>query len=65
MHTADHIRRAINRVNITAAEPKSFALFDRSWCSKEIRSIAASTLELSNSTTKTMISDEIKRALSR
>jgi hypothetical protein len=65
MHTADHMRRAMNRVNITAADPKSFALLDKSWCSKEMRSMAASTLELSNSTTKTMISDEIKRALSR
>jgi hypothetical protein len=48
MHTADHMRRAMNRANITAAEPKSLALLDRSWCSKEMRSIAASTLELSN-----------------
>jgi hypothetical protein len=65
MHTADHMRRAIRRVNITAAEPKSLALLDRSWCSKEMRSIAASTLELSNSTTKTMIKDEIKNAFSK
>ena len=65
IHTADHIRRAIKRANITAAEPKSFALLDKSWCSNEMRSMAASTLELSNSTTKTMISDEIKSAFSR
>ena len=30
MHTADHMRRAIKRANITAAEPKSFALLDKS-----------------------------------
>jgi len=65
MHTADHIKRAINRVNITAADPKSLALLDRSWCSNEIRSMAASTLELSNSTAKTMMSDETKSAFSR
>ena len=65
IHTADQIRRAINSANITAAEPKSFALLDKSWCSNEIRSIAASTLELSNSTTKTMMRDEIKSAFSK
>ena len=65
MHTADHMRRATINANITAAEPKSLALLDKSWCSKEMRSIAASTLELSNSTTKTMISDEIKSAFSK
>jgi hypothetical protein len=65
MHTADHIKRAINKANITAAEPKSFALLDKSWCSKEMRSIAASTLELSSSTTNTIIRDETKSAFSR
>jgi hypothetical protein len=30
IQTADHIRRAINSANITAAEPKSFALLDKS-----------------------------------
>ena len=65
IHTADHMRRAINRANITAAEPKSFALLERSWCSKEMRSMAASTLELSSSTTKTMIRDDTKSAFSR
>lgn len=65
MHTADHMSRAMNSANITAAEPKSLALLERSWCSKEIRSIAASTLELSNSTTKTMMSDDTKSAFSR
>jgi len=30
IQTADHMRRAIKRANITAAEPKSFALLDKS-----------------------------------
>ena len=65
MQAADQSKTAMRRANITAAEPKSLALFDKSWCSNEIRSMAASTLEFSNSTTKTRISDEIKRALSK
>lgn len=65
MHTADHISTAIKRANITAAEPKSLALFDKSWCSKEMRSIAASTLEFSNSTTSTITKEEINKAFSK
>ena len=65
MHTADHMRSAMKSVSMTAAEPKSFALLDKSWCSKEMRSIAASTLELSNSTARTMMSDETKATFSK
>ena len=50
---------AMTRASMTAADPKSLALLERSWWSKEIRSIAASTLELSNSTTKTRINEDI------
>ena len=65
MQTAAQMRDAINKAIITAALPKSFALFERSWCSNEIRSIAASTLEFKSSITKTIISEEIKRDFSR
>lgn len=59
MHTAAHNSAATKRASMTAALPKSFALFDRSWCSKEIRSMAASTLEFKSSITRTIMSEEI------
>ena len=65
IETAAQRRIEINKASMTAAEPKSFALLERSWCSKEIRSIAASTLELSNSITKTITNEEIRRAFSK
>lgn len=65
MQTADQSRTVIMRVNITAADPKSFARFDKSCCSNEIRSIAASTLEFNNSTTSTIINEEISKAFCR
>ena len=63
--TPNQIKTATNRASMTAAEPKSLALLDKSWCSKEIRSIAASTLELRSSTTKTMMIEQIRATFSR
>lgn len=57
VQTAAHKSAATNKASITAALPKSFALLERSWCSNEMRSIAASTLELRSSTTNTMIKE--------
>lgn len=56
---------AIRSASMTAADPKSFALLDKSWCSKEIRSMAASTLEFNNSTTRTIIIEVMSTAFSK
>ena len=58
MQTAAHSRVATNSASMTAALPKSFALLERSWCSNEIRSIAASTLEFNSSITSTIIKED-------
>lgn len=50
---------------MTAAEPKSLARLDKSWCSNEIRSIAASTLEFKSSTAITKMREQIRTAFSR
>ena len=62
--TQTHKINEISSANITAAEPKSLARFDKSWCSNEMRSIAASTLELSSSITITSTREQIKTAFS-
>ena len=62
--TQTHKMKEISRASITAADPKSLARLDKSWCSKEIRSIAASTLELSNSTAITSTREQTKTAFS-
>lgn len=65
IQTANQSKTVIMRVSMTAADPKSFARFDKSCCSNEIRSIAASTLEFNNSTTSTIISEDINKAFCR
>ncbi len=62
--TQIHKIKEISSASITAADPKSLARFDRSWCSKEMRSIAASTLELSSSIAMTSTREEINTAFS-
>ena len=62
--TQTHKMREISRASITAADPKSLARLDKSWCSKEMRSIAASTLELSSSIAITSTREQIKTAFS-
>jgi hypothetical protein len=63
--TQTHKMKEISSASITAADPKSLARFDRSWCSNEMRSIAASTLELSNSTAITSTRELINTAFSK
>ena len=62
--TQTHKMKEISSASITAADPKSLARFDRSWCSKEMRSIAASTLEFSSSTAITSTRELINTAFS-
>ena len=64
MQTAAQSRAATNSASMTAALPKSFALLERSWCSNEIRSIAASTLEFNSSITSTIINEEMSNDFS-
>jgi len=59
-----HKMKEISSASITAADPKSLARLDKSWCSKEIRSIAASTLEFSSSIAITRTREQIKTAFS-
>jgi len=65
MQAVTQSKAAISRVNMTAADPKSLALLDKSCCSNEMRSMAASTLEFNNSTTNTKMSDEMRMAFSK
>ena len=62
--TQTHRMKQINSASITAADPKSLARLDKSWCSKEMRSIAASTLEFSSSIAITSTREQIKMAFS-
>lgn len=45
---------------MTAADPKSLARLDKSWCSNEIRSMAASTPELRSSIAITKMREQIR-----
>jgi hypothetical protein len=63
-HIVSQSTAEMRRANITAAEPKSLARLDKSWCSNEMRSMAASTLELSNSMTITKIREHTRAVFS-
>ncbi len=63
-HIESQSKAEMRRANITAADPKSLARFDKSWCSNEIRSMAASTLELSSSMTITKIREHTRAVFS-
>ncbi len=63
--TQTHRMKQISSASITAADPKSLARLDKSWCSKEMRSIAASTLEFSSSIAITSTREQIKTAFSK